>query len=191
MIPAFNLSGVLPPFLGGTPTDPGGVAPYDTNTLEIAMSLAASAERIDILKGLIAYRTELKNAGIQNGFQWIDGSFVEDVEGNRLQTPRDIDVVTFAERPADLTDPGAWNRFVNTRRDLFYPPVSKTTYKCDAYFSDLNLPPPVLISRSSYWFGLFSHQRASYLWKGLLQISLQDDDSAALAYLNRGGSNAQ
>ena len=35
-----------------------------------------------------------------------------------------------------------------------------------------------------YWYGLFSHQRETFLWKGLLRIELMSDDEQALELLN-------
>jgi hypothetical protein len=36
-----------------------------------------------------------------------------------------------------------------------------------------------------YWFGLFSHRRSDGIWKGMLQVRLEDvaDDAAAIAAL--------
>lgn len=48
---------------------------------------ATSAERIEILLVLIAYRTELRSLGFLDGFQWIDGSFVEQIEITRNRPP--------------------------------------------------------------------------------------------------------
>jgi hypothetical protein len=77
MIPAFNTSGVLPPFdPAGTPTNRNSMAPYRTTMVEIARRFCSSEARIAIMRGLINYRAELRAAGIVDGFQWIDGSFV-------------------------------------------------------------------------------------------------------------------
>jgi hypothetical protein len=40
-----------------------------------------------------------------------------------------------------------------------------------------------------FWFGLFSHQRETALWKGIVQIELDADDAAAVALLE-GEANA-
>ena len=42
-----------------------------------------------------------------------------------------------------------------------------------------------LVSMSRYLLQLFSHQRESFFWKGMLQVRLEDeqDDAAALALL--------
>ena len=102
VIPPYNQSGFLPPFQGNTPTDPAAMAPYNVPLLQVADRFGTSKERIEILKGLIAYRDELRTAGFLNGFQWLDGSFMENVEKNRSRPPGDIDVVTFSHRPVNV-----------------------------------------------------------------------------------------
>jgi hypothetical protein len=45
-----------------------------------------------------------------------------------------------------------------------------------------------LVLMSRYFLQLFSHQRSTYLWKGMLQVRMDDiqDDSAALLRLSSG-----
>jgi hypothetical protein len=191
VIPPFNQSGVLPPFLSGSePTDVSAVAPYKTSLVSFVSRFSTSDERKKILHGLLKYRVSLKQLGITKGFQWIDGSFIEDVEKNRGRAPNDIDLVTFAHRPNEHEDKGKWSSLVNTRTDLFYPKESKNQYLCDAYFVDFSLPADILVNRTSYWFGLFSHQSDSFLWKGMLQIDLSENEDDAFHVLGTGGSNA-
>jgi hypothetical protein len=38
----------------------------------------------------------------------------------------------------------------------------------------------MLVMQSRDWYGLFSHQRASGVWKGVLQVDLYSDDEAVL-----------
>lgn len=188
MIPTLSQSGFLPPFLPNAgPTEPAAMAPYQADLVEVVQRFAWSPERAEIMRGLLNYRQQLRQAGIHDGFQWVDGSYMEDCEKHRSRPPSDIDLVTFAERPTAYQDAELWKDFVASNRTLFDPPTLKRTYRCDAYYEDLGLPSKVIVSRSRYWFGLFSHQRVTYLWKGLLMIPLQSDDSQALALL--GGSN--
>ncbi|MBM2839431.1 MAG: hypothetical protein HW415_2056 [Deltaproteobacteria bacterium] len=190
MIPVCNQSGVLPPFLPGvSPIEPGAMAPYRVSLLDVAHRYATSDERLKILKGFLTYREELRLLGFDQGFQWIDGSFVENIEANSGRPPRDIDLITFAHRPFQYTDNDVWRAFLETRSDLFNPELSKGRYFCDAYFVDMTSHPRYLINQTKYWFGLFSHQRETYLWKGMLEIPLCDDTEVA-AFLSGGGSNA-
>lgn len=189
MIPSFNQSGVLPPFLPQTgPTVSSAMAPYPTDLLEIAQNLCNSTERRDILLGLIDYRDSLRAAGITNGFQWIAGSFLEDCENQRQRAPKDIDIVTFARRPASAQSQQDWVTFYGANPHLFDQNITQSDHKCDAYYVDLHLPPEAIVSRSRFWFGLFSHQRDTYIWKGLLELPLAANDDSARQFL--GGSYA-
>lgn len=189
MIPSLNSSGVLPPFLSQEgPTTSNSMAPYRTDMLEVARALCHTEERREILRGLISYRRELRAAGIDIGFQWLAGSFLEDCEKQRQRPPKDIDIVTFARRPSSVKAQADWIAFYGANPDLFDQRVTQAKHKCDAYYVDLHLPPEYLVSRSRFWFGLFSHQRETYVWKGLLELPLSIDDSAAELYL--GGDHA-
>jgi len=191
MIPANNHDGVLPPFLpGATPTNAGSMAPYQADMMEVAQRFGGSSERIEILRGLIKYREALGSIGIDSGFQWLDGSFVEDCERVRGRAPKDVDLVTFAPRPDGYHDSAKWRRLVHDRHDLFDPRRTKELFKCDAYFIDLNIRPLRLVDVTRFWFGLFSHQRESYLWKGLIQIPLTGTDHEVVQLLNAGVRDA-
>ena len=76
-LPAFNIDGILPPFVG--PDGPGGapedLSPYVVTALEVATSLGTSEGRKTILRGWLLHRAALRAAGFVRGFQWLDGSF--------------------------------------------------------------------------------------------------------------------
>jgi hypothetical protein len=55
MMPSFNISGVLPPFVGDNPTNGAEMSPYQTTMTKIVQRFATTPERIEILLGLIAY----------------------------------------------------------------------------------------------------------------------------------------
>jgi hypothetical protein len=185
VIPSHNESGVLPPFLGNDPAAHAAMAPYRVSLLELVNRFATTQERINILTGFIAYRDALRKIGFLNGFQWVDGSFVESVETTLRRPPSDMDIVTFSYRPAGCDDAATWMNLVGSRPDLFDPQQSKSRYLCDAYFVDLSLGKPAyLIAQTKYWFGLFSHQRDTLLWKGMLEIPLTNDDSDVAALLS-------
>lgn len=186
-IPTINHSGVLPPFLPGTsPSSRGEMAPYKTEFVELSYRFGNTPERREILLGLVAYRRELMSLGFSGGFQWVDGSFLENVELLRRRPPRDVDVVTFAYRPPSHQGTNEWNSLVGSRPDLFVPKEAKRTYSSDAYFVDLSRRASYVVSQTAYWFGLFSHQRDTLLWKGMLEIPI-DDDANAIAFLTSGG----
>lgn len=184
MIPAFNISGVLPPFdtsIG--PTNPVAMSPYPTAISEVVQQFSTSPERIEILVGLLDFRDALIASGIGDGFQWLDGSFVENVESLHARPPGDVDVVTIAHRPIAHVSQTAWNEFVSTNTGLFDPTLTKSRFRCDAYFIDLDSNPKSLVNSTRYWFGLFSHQRTTALWKGMLQVPLRSDDAVARTIL--------
>lgn len=189
MIPEHNQSGVLPPFLpGSTPASMGAMSPYKVSLLHVAQRFATNEDRIKILKGLVKYRSALRKAGISSGFQWIDGSFVENSEYIKSRPPLDIDIITFSYRPERYRDIEDWRSFVQSNLALFDPEQNKKRYLCDAYFVDLFSPPLFLVNQTKYWFGLFSHQRETFLWKGMLDVPIAEDDAEVCAFLEQGGT---
>jgi hypothetical protein len=160
------------------------MAPYKASILDLVTRFATSPQRAELLKGLLSYRKALAEIGIGDGFQWIDGSFVEDVETSRKRSPADIDLVTFANVPTfDTID--AKRLWVRANIDLFDRVTTEAAYQCDAFFVDLGIKTKLLVDDTRYWFGLFSHQRETSLWKGMVQIPLNSNDEAAREHLRR------
>lgn len=191
MIPNHTHDGVLPPFIpGASPSDHGAVAPYRIELADFAERFAGTADRRAILSGLIAYRTALRAVGITSGFQWLDGSFVEDCEAIRGRAPKDIDLITFSFRPKAYADTAAWRELVHSRPDLFDPETTKAIYKCDAYFVDLGVHPVHVVAQTRYWFGLFSHQRDTYLWKGMIEVPFTENDNDVESLLRQEANDA-
>ena len=46
------------------------------------------------MAGFLSFRDALQATGLVKGFQWINGSFLENVEEVEERNPRDIDVVS-------------------------------------------------------------------------------------------------
>lgn len=181
MIPPFNLSQVLPPFIGASATERDGMSPFEASVSEVVNRFATSTERAEILEGLLNYREEMRNIGIVSGYQWIAGSFCENCETIRGRAPADVDVVTFAYRPvADFTQ---WVALFLANRQTFDPASIKQRFKADAYYIDLGKDSDIVVADTAYFGGLFSHQRNSHLWKGMIKIPLASDDAAARALL--------
>jgi len=187
-IPPFNGSGVLPPFLGGEPTPRSGASPYRTTPQELVGRFGTSPARLRILDGLFRYRADLDSLGFVAGFQWLDGSFVEDID--RLRAPNDIDVVTFVDRPPALRDAAALQAAVQQNPALFLFDQAKQKYLTDAYFVDLSRPAEEVVEQTRYWFGLFSHRRQDLQWKGMLALPLGTiaADQEAIRLLSVGGN---
>ena len=174
-IPAFTIDGVLPPHTGN-PTDPGGISPYVSGVMEFCKQFGTTPERRVILLGWLRLRDVLRQAGFTGAFQWVDGSFLEDVERNEGRAPRDVDVVTFfwPSSPAFAATVAAGFP------TLIDHDATKSQFLVDHYFEDLSFHPARTVGRAAYWNSLFSHRRDD-LRKGMLQIELgpaADDDAA-------------
>lgn len=177
-IPDFAPHGALPPFISGHPTDPTARSPYPISMQELVARFCTSEDRAKLLKGLNHYRKHLFSGGFVSGHQWIDGSFVENVEILRRRSPSDIDVVTLYNRPIRFqNDQELWiiEYETNIRHKYFDTRRMKPTYKCDTYDIDLDTGPRSLIRNTTYWFGLFSDMRGSSLKKGILEVPLATD----------------
>jgi hypothetical protein len=180
-IPTFSIDGVLPPYVG--PGGPGGalqdMTPYVVTAVEVVSTLGTSPKRRTILSRWLNHRAALRGLGFQRGFQWLDGSFVEEKE------PNDLDIVTFIFRPATALDHADLEALIGANLKLFDRPQVKTHYMLDAFFIDLDASPESIVNVSRYLLGLFSHRRVDGLWKGMLQVRLENvaDDLAAAAPL--------
>jgi hypothetical protein len=179
-IPPFGGSGLLPPFVGIDPANSAASSPYRVSVVDVVNRFSTSVERRMILSGLLQFRADLQDFGLISGFQWLDGSFVENID--KVRPPRDIDIVTFFRRPASLQNSPALGAAINLKQHLFNPALAKPKYHCDPYFVDLNMDSEQVVRQTKYWFGLFSHTRSGQEWKGMLEIplaTLADDATAA------------
>jgi hypothetical protein len=177
-IPAWNTLGLLPPIDADSPVS-SHRSPYTVSLKDVVMRFATSAERQTVLRGFLDYRHALHQIGLQSGFQWLDGSFMEDVETLEKRPPRDMDVVTFLNMPDDFNPPA-------DGLSLFQQELVKIQFKVDAYLVEMNLlPPEQVVNRAAYWYSLWSHRR-NQAWKGFLQIDLSPcEDAEALAWLGQ------
>jgi hypothetical protein len=180
IIPSFDHNNVIPPHLGD-PRKPSDLSPYLCNTLELCQRFSTSKQRISILRGLIEFRNVLNENGILNGFQWLDGSFIENIEISEKRPPNDLDLVTFylgipMETQAEICE--NFPEFANSE-------VSKQKYKLDHYPVDFGYNPFVTVESTRYWIQLFSHNRLG-VWKGMLKLELNtpDIDKQAIEFLN-------
>ena len=129
-----------------------------------------------ILGKFLDFRDRLRGAGVNQGFQWLDGSFLEDVETRDKRPPKDLDLVTIY-----------WGYDLAFQRNLFatfpefaQPALAKTAYLLDHYPFDAGYDPTVTLEFTRYWILLFSHNRLG-TWKGMLRVELNTvtDDAAA------------
>lgn len=98
-IPAWSSAGVLPPIRPSAPGHSADRSPYVVDLAMVMDRFATSAARMTILDGLLRFRANLHAAGVVSGFQWLDGSFLEDIETLENRAPKDMDVVTFFDLP--------------------------------------------------------------------------------------------
>ncbi len=175
-IPVFDgILNVLPPHLGD-PTAPTDLSPYRCTMGEICDRFGTSPRRKEILNGFLNLRRDLLTLDIR-GFQWVGGSFVEDIETQEGRDPADINVVTFVSNPSDLA---ALHAKLTSRPELLNRAHNKTTYQTDHFLLSLGSVPAIVVDETRYWCGLFSHRR-DRLWKGMLVVDLVDkglDDAA-------------
>lgn len=128
------------------------------------------------MKGFLDLRAEVFALGIQ-GFQWLDGSFLENIEMQEGRDPKDLDAVTFVTDPATPVDLST--RLAMNPNLLDHAHV-KGTYSVDHYWVSIGSDPVFLVDQTRYWYGLFSHRR-DRVWKGMLVVNLinkADDDDA-------------
>jgi len=179
MIPDWNITGLIPSIMPGVAGHSNERSPYSATSLEIIDRFTSTKERYLILKGFLEYRQALYNNGVTDGFQWLNGSFMQDIERQENRPPNDIDIVTFFVLPENL-DTNAMEKM----EKLFNTDITKDEYKVDAYPFVLNhqITAPD-IKMISYWYSMWSHTRDG-IWKGFAQVALSvTDDQVALSSL--------
>jgi len=183
-LPSWNSLGLIPPI---DEQQPASIerSPYTVLLTDFVLRFGQTQPRRMVLDGFLKYRAALHAAGLVSGFQWVDGSFLENVEAIETRAPNDIDVVTFFDLPAGKSQMDIQQQFY----DLF--PATrgahqklKDTYFVDAYYEHLGKAPSRLVRQSSYWYSMWSHRR-NQAWKGYVQIDLAPtDDAVASAQLD-------
>ncbi|EPK8553330.1 DUF6932 family protein [Pseudomonas aeruginosa] len=167
LIPLWNHQGIIPPIDESNPTSPVR-APYQTDMVQIVERYATTFERCDVLEGFLSHRAQIHRMGIASGFQWLDGSFMENVELLEGRHPNDMDVVMFADIPKAVEQalqPQDIQMLVDN-------PWIKENYKVDFYLLPLSESPETLIEMAAYWYSMWSHRR-SMQWKGFLSVRLE------------------
>jgi hypothetical protein len=176
-IPKWTGEGLIPPIDDRNPTGRNR-SPYRVGLKEFIARFATTSPRMKILDGYLRLRKLLHEHGFCSGFQWVNGSFVENAEAVRGRPPMDIDVVSFLAEPALTTN--------LTVEDALDADMVKNSFFVDHYMVELNLPSRLLVREAAYWFGVWSHRRTTNQWKGFLQIDLEaDEDEEASRLLQR------
>ena len=166
----WTVDGFLP---GNDPADSVSVkrSPYLLSLPDFVYRFGQSVERRELLNGLLRYRALLQRAGLGAGFQWVNGSFVEDVERIRGRPPADIDVVNFIYLPSGVSEMD----FYRSNESIFDRDYIKQHFSVDGYSvaMDLSRPESVrfAIRNSVYWYSVWSHTRDRQ-WKGYVELDL-------------------
>jgi hypothetical protein len=150
---------------------------------EFVAGLGTSPSRCNLIHGLLSYRSVMTNLGYTEGLQFIDGSFVENVEAREGRDPGDIDVFSFLVRPNHYrTNPALWNAsgFVEWATEIADRNRNKSRFGLDTYAIAVDQQGPLgLINETIYWYSLFAHKRITHDWKGFVRIPLNPADDAA------------
>lgn len=186
-LPEWNSQGFLPPILPGEKGHSISRSPYAISCMELVSRFGTNAQRRSILQGFLNYRKQLHELGLVQGMQWLDGSFVENIEALENRAPNDIDVVTFANIPAGESQAS----LVKRSNGFFAPNAAKKAFNVDAYYVFLGEKADQgFIKQITYWYSMWSHTRSEQ-WKGFLQVDLNNtDDEAAVELLSSLQENA-
>lgn len=184
-LPPFDLRGLLPPFKGGDPVT-ADRSPYFCDMSELCATLGTSDHRKQLLRNLIAYRALLATDDYADGLQFVDGSFVENIEQIESRNPTDIDVFSILSPPAKYVgNLAAWNAVGVTfwQTEIIDQAKNKARFSLDCYAMMFDASrPAALLKQLLYWYSLFSHRRANHDWKGFVAVPLDAaGDQAALA----------
>ena len=172
---SWNASGLLPPYLGH-PASRENRSPYLVSLVDLVSQFGYTPARRQILSGFLDFRVALHRAGLVQGVQWVNGSFVEDVMQRRNLEPDDIDVVTFYYPPDGHDQRTLRYRFPR----LFNPDETKILYHTDAHYIEPSAHEmPLMVKLVAYWSNLWGHTKYTQEWKGYIQIDLSDAEDAA------------
>jgi hypothetical protein len=162
-------------------------SPFRVSSLDFVKCYGTSTKRRALIDGLFTYRARLRRLGI-HGFQWLNGSFVGDVESRESREPGDIDTVTFWDAAKPQT------ALLQQDPTLFDHDRVKADHGVDAFPIWIRQQNPwTLLNLACYWHGMWSRSKATTVpvMKGYLVLSLDAsdaDDTAALKELARSVS---
>jgi hypothetical protein len=164
---------VLPPYLDD-PREIAGISPYRCTVLELVERYRTSTVREKLLRGLLELRERLRERDV-DGFQWIGGSFVEDIEAQENRPPNDIDVVTFVALPRTVAE------FDIVRKQdavLFDNLKLKNLLGVEHFYVLFGSRGELIVELTNYYTQLFGHRRDD-VRKGLVRLELIDSTDAA------------
>ena len=143
----------------------GYLTPYDVQEMtlkDFEEAFATNENRQDLFIEYNAFVKYINSLGINNFYQWIDGSFV-----TKKTNPRDIDVVSFIET----------KEFKKNEKELLI--LSKMFRNIDCYFVEVFLIDDkkyfITQTDTSYWYHLFQGTRKPHIKKGFVQINFENN----------------
>jgi hypothetical protein len=148
-LPSFDMRGLLPPFVGSDAVTVDR-SPYWTTMPELVAAMGTTRHRRQLLRNLITYRGLLAGEGYIGGIQFIDGSFVENVEINSNRPPSDIDVFSVLNVPPKyITDMAAWQTagLPFWQREVIDRSLNKLRFSLDTHAAALILS---ILARRSF-----------------------------------------
>ena len=182
-IPDLTKTGVLPPHHGsqnGGPVRKTDLSPFPATTLELCQKFGDTPERRVILRGYLQFRARLTDLQVVNGFQWVDGHFLEDYEKRSRKAPDHIRVVTFCYPSAMVSDP----HYARLSEPLKKGRDTRATFHVDHSLIPLNWPTQDIIEATRFQSAILSHSDNG-VWKGYVRINLNTlpEDAAASEHL--------
>jgi len=182
-IPNFDHNQVLPPHLGD-PRVRSQLSPYPATSEEVCRKFATSDERGEILRGWLQFRQRLLALGVTDGFQWLDGSFLEKTELLERRAPRDLDIITFYHTPHGVLANDFLAAIPRSLPEFVDRNAAKNNFHLDHFPITLTARGDALVEHARYRTGLFSHRRDG-VWKGMLRVELNTPavDNTAVAIL--------
>lgn len=181
-IPEWNLHGVLPQIVVNATEEIR--SPYRVSLPDVVLRFGNYRDRWLILNGFMRFRQRLHALGLTSGYQWLDGSFVEDTEVLLGRQPRDIDVVTFYSEPSGQTQ----QELVAAHPDIFsfdhaHADARKKEFLVDSFMISLSGDPSYVQEQTCMWHDTWSRRRNG-VRKGYVRVDLDPtDDQEALDLL--------
>ena len=178
-IPDWQYNGLLPA-VASEGVDPEGRSPYKVDVRRLVERFGHTDRRRALLRNFFAFRGEVRDCGWYNGFQWLNGSFLEDVERvGEGREPGDIDVVSFLY-DSEVRDPDKARRLASAvgHHDV------KARLWVDSYVVNLDGPVELVLDAATYWQSIWGHRKGDRVEKGFVRVSMGDDDGSALALLD-------
>lgn len=169
ILPEWNTEGLLPSVYDSSIENGGEIrSPYRIDLASFMNRFAFSPARRKLCRKLLSFRKDLHQTGIRSGFQWLDGSFLENIEVIEQRDPRDIDVVTFYHPPHGENEESLYEKY----NLLFAPGKVKINYAIDNYYHTLGKKlDATQVRKISYWYSMWGYRRDGYS-KGFVEVSL-------------------